>query len=62
MKKTVLQKGCYCVVKDPVDKKGKCQLGKEQLRVGISSFFLHPGEMASSLSSSAPAIRAGTSL
>ncbi|XP_072026388.1 major vault protein-like [Amphiura filiformis] len=44
VKKTVLPKGCYCVVKDPVDKKGKCQLGKEELRVGISSFFLHPGE------------------
>jgi major vault protein len=35
----------YCVVLDPVDKKtGKPQLGKQEVRVGVRSFFLHPGE------------------
>lgn len=44
VRKTVLQKGQYCVVSNPVDDKGCCQLGKEKLWKGVASFFLHPGE------------------
>lgn len=40
----VLWKGQYCVINDVVDKHGKPQLGKRELRVGPCSFFLHPGE------------------
>ncbi|XP_061169196.1 major vault protein-like [Saccostrea echinata] len=40
----VLWRGQYCVIKDVVDKKGKPQLSKRELRVGPCSFFLHPGE------------------
>ena len=43
--KTVLPKYWYCVVQDPVDKTGRCQLGKEELRVGVTAFFLHPGRL-----------------
>ncbi|XP_063963694.1 major vault protein-like [Lytechinus pictus] len=43
--KTVLQKGQYCVVKNPVDTTGKPQYGKLKLLKGIASFFLHPGEI-----------------
>jgi hypothetical protein len=39
----VLCKGQYCVIKDVVDKHGKPQLAKRELRVGPCSFFLHPG-------------------
>jgi hypothetical protein len=42
-KKIVLKKGEYCVVENPIDKSGKPQLGKLELRKGCSSFFLHPG-------------------
>ncbi|XP_028390811.1 major vault protein-like [Dendronephthya gigantea] len=45
VRKTVLSKNQYCVVLDPVDKNGVNQLGLRQLRVGVSSFFLHPGEV-----------------
>jgi hypothetical protein len=41
--KTILKAHQYGVVLDPVDKNGKNQLGKKELRVGICSFFLHPG-------------------
>ncbi|KAL1526066.1 hypothetical protein AB1Y20_020887 [Prymnesium parvum] len=34
----------YCVVRDPVDKNGKPQLGRRELRKGPESFFLQPGE------------------
>ncbi|KXJ17149.1 Major vault protein [Exaiptasia diaphana] len=44
VKKTVLGKDEYCVVVDPVDSKGKNQLGLRELRKGVASFFLHPGE------------------
>ncbi|XP_030842279.1 major vault protein [Strongylocentrotus purpuratus] len=43
--KTVLQKGQYCVVKNPVDNNGRPQYGKLELLKGITSFFLHPGEI-----------------
>ncbi|EDO49176.1 predicted protein [Nematostella vectensis] len=42
--KTILKKSQFCVVLDPVNSKGKNQLGKKELRKGVSSFFLHPGE------------------
>ncbi|XP_071485231.1 major vault protein-like [Diadema antillarum] len=44
LKQTVLQKGQYCVINNPVDRHGKPQFGKKELRVGNTSFFLHPGE------------------
>ncbi|XP_048584492.1 major vault protein isoform X2 [Nematostella vectensis] len=42
--KTILKKSQFCVVLDPVNSKGKNQLGKKELRKGVISFFLHPGE------------------
>ena len=42
-KKVVLTLGQYCVVENPIDKSGKPQLGKLELRKGCCSFFLHPG-------------------
>lgn len=42
--RTVLSIGQYCVVLDPVDKRGKNKLGTKELRKGNCSFFLHPGE------------------
>ncbi|CAH1783479.1 unnamed protein product [Owenia fusiformis] len=42
--RTVLPKNSYCVVLDPVNKQGHNQLGKRELRQGITNFFLHPGE------------------
>lgn len=45
IRKTVLSRNQYCVVLDPVDKHGLNQLGKRELRVGVTSFFLHPGEV-----------------
>lgn len=45
----VLWKGQYCVINDVVDKHGKPQLGKRELRVGPCSFFLHPGKNISLL-------------
>ena len=44
-KKISLKEGEYCVVLNPVDKNKKPQLGKKELRVGVTSFFLHPGEL-----------------
>ncbi|XP_022080631.1 major vault protein-like isoform X2 [Acanthaster planci] len=44
VKKTVLEKGQYCIVCNPVDEDGHSQLGCEELRKGHTSFFLHPGE------------------
>ncbi|CAC5421282.1 MVP [Mytilus coruscus] len=44
-KKLVLTKGQYCVVENPLDKSGRPQLGKLELRIGCSSFFLHPGKL-----------------
>ncbi|XP_071828594.1 major vault protein-like [Apostichopus japonicus] len=44
VQKTVLRKGQFCVVSNPVDRDGVCQLGKEKLWKGVVSFFLHPGE------------------
>jgi len=42
---TVLRKGEYCYVIDPVDvKTGKNKLGSKELRKGEISFFLQPGE------------------
>ncbi|XP_073239748.1 major vault protein-like [Porites lutea] len=42
--KTVLSRKEYCIVTDPIDSKGRNQLGKRELRKGVTSFFLHPGE------------------
>ncbi len=39
----MLTKGEYCVVLDPVGKDGRPQLGKREVRIGVASFFLHPG-------------------
>ncbi|KAK0051986.1 major vault protein, partial [Biomphalaria pfeifferi] len=44
IKKTVLKKGQYAVILNPIDKQGRPQYGQKELRVGLSSFFLHPGE------------------
>lgn len=44
VKLTTLAKNQYCVVIDPVDKNGKPQFGKRELRKGEQSFFLKPGE------------------
>lgn len=41
---TVLRKDQFCYVLNPVDKDGKQQLGKKELREGPVSFFLKPGE------------------
>jgi len=41
---TVLSRQEYCIVTDPIDTKGRNQLGKRELRKGVASFFLHPGE------------------
>ena len=41
---TVLSRQEYCVVTDPIDSKGRNQLGKRELRKGVTSFFLHPGK------------------
>lgn len=41
---TVLSRKEYCIVMDPIDSKGRNQLGKKELRKGVTSFFLHPGE------------------
>ena len=43
--KTVLRKNEYCVVLDPIDEDERPQLGKKEVRKGISSFFLHPGKI-----------------
>ncbi len=45
VKLTVLRKGQFCVVVNPVDKKCVPQWGTREVRVGHSSFFLHPGLM-----------------
>lgn len=44
VKLTTLAKNQYCVVIDPIDKKGKPQFGIKELRKGEQSFFLQPGE------------------
>jgi len=41
---TVLSRQEYCIVTDPIDTKGRNQLGKRELRKGVASFFLHPGK------------------
>ncbi|KAJ7385524.1 hypothetical protein OS493_015096 [Desmophyllum pertusum] len=41
---TVLSRKEYCIVTDPIDSKGRNQLGKKELRKGVTAFFLHPGE------------------
>ncbi|GFO34278.1 major vault protein [Plakobranchus ocellatus] len=44
VKLTVVKKGQYAVILNPVDENGKAQLGQKSLRVGLCSFFLHPYE------------------
>jgi len=41
---TTLTSRQYCIILDPIDKNGKNQLGKRELRKGECSFFLRPGE------------------
>ncbi|MEM0979335.1 MAG: colicin uptake protein [Cyanobacteria bacterium P01_H01_bin.58] len=42
---TTLNDRQWCIVLNPVDELGKPQLGRQEVRQGLSSFFLHPGEM-----------------
>ena len=42
VKLTVVKKGQYAVVLNPVDENGKVQLGQRSLRIGLCSFFVHP--------------------
>ncbi|GFR87232.1 major vault protein-like [Elysia marginata] len=44
VKLTVVRKGQYAVILNPVDENGKAQLGQKSLRVGLCSFFVHPYE------------------
>ena len=44
MSQTVLSRQEYCIVTDPINSKGRNQLGKRELRKGVTSFFLHPGK------------------
>ncbi|XP_041368354.1 major vault protein-like [Gigantopelta aegis] len=44
VEKTILQRGEYCVVLDPVNSDGQPMMGMKELRTGCCSFFLHPGE------------------
>jgi major vault protein len=41
---TTLTNRQYCVIVDPVDDKGKPQMGRRKLVKGECSFFLMPGE------------------
>lgn len=43
--RTVLSRQEYCIITDPVNSKGRNQLGKKELRKGVTSFFLRPGEL-----------------
>lgn len=43
--RTVLSRQEYCIITDPVNSKGRNQLGKRELRKGVTSFFLRPGEL-----------------
>ncbi|XP_065071195.1 major vault protein-like [Rhopilema esculentum] len=45
VRRTVLGKHEFCIIKDPIDKDGKPQLGKKVMKRGITTFFLHPGEI-----------------
>lgn len=40
----VLTQSQYCIIRDPVDKDGVPQHGKQELRRGETKFFLLPGE------------------
>ncbi|MGK7873180.1 MAG: colicin uptake protein [Xenococcaceae cyanobacterium] len=44
VKITTLGDRQWCVVLNPIDEQGKPQLGMREVRQGITSFFLHPGE------------------
>ena len=41
---TTLNDRQWCIVLDPIDETGKPQLGMREIRQGLASFFLHPGE------------------
>lgn len=41
---TTLNDRQWCIVLDPIDETGKPQLGRKEIRQGLTSFFLHPGE------------------
>jgi hypothetical protein len=40
----VLSRNQYCIIHNPVDKKGKPQYGLQDIRKGEAKFFLQPGE------------------
>ncbi|NER82416.1 MAG: hypothetical protein F6K42_23205 [Leptolyngbya sp. SIO1D8] len=42
---TTLNDRQWCVVLNPIDELGKPQLGRREVRQGLNSFFLHPGEV-----------------
>ncbi|XP_059155439.1 major vault protein-like [Physella acuta] len=44
VKRTVIKKGQYAVILNPVDQNGCPRLGQKELRTGLCSFFLKPGE------------------
>ena len=41
---TTLNDRQWCIVLDPIDDTGKPQLGRKEIRQGLTTFFLHPGE------------------
>ncbi len=41
---TTLNDRQWCIVVNPIGSDGKPQLGKREVRKGLTSFFLHPGE------------------
>ena len=45
MQRTVLRDNQYCIVLNPVDADGQPRLGQREVRRGVCSFFLHPGEV-----------------
>lgn len=44
VKITTLSDRQWCVVLNPIDELGRPQLGRREVRQGLASFFLHPGE------------------
>lgn len=44
VKITTLSDRQWCVVLNPIDERGRPQLGRREVRQGLVSFFLHPGE------------------